>query len=100
MSAYDVTGATATVREFLDKTVADAHANGYVTTLYARRRELPAINSRNYMQRSFAERMAMNTPIQGTAADLIKIAMIRAHDALHAAGVKSPSRELASPLVR
>ena len=77
------------VREFLDKTVADAHANGYVTTLYGRRRELSAINSRNYMQRSFAERMAMNTPIQGTAADLIKIAMIRAHDALHAAGVKS-----------
>ena len=77
------------VREFLDKTVADAHANGFVTTLYGRRRDLPAIHSRNFMQRSFAERMAMNTPIQGTAADLIKIAMIRAHDALHAAGVKS-----------
>ena len=77
------------VREFLDKTVADAHANGYVTTLYGRRRELPALRSRNYMQRSFAERMAMNTPIQGTAADLIKIAMIRAHAALRAAGVKS-----------
>ena len=77
------------VREFLDKTVADAHESGYVTTLYGRRRELPAINSRNYMQRSFAERMAMNTPIQGTAADLIKIAMIRAHEALCAAGVKS-----------
>ena len=77
------------VRAFLDKMVADAHANGYVTTLYGRRRDLPAINSRNFMQRSFAERMAMNTPIQGTAADLIKIAMIRAYDALRAAGVKS-----------
>ena len=77
------------VREFLDKTVADAHANGFVTTLYGRRRDLPAIHSRNFMQRSFAERMAMNTPIQGTAADLIKIAMIRACDALRAAKVKS-----------
>ncbi|WP_315444719.1 DNA polymerase I [uncultured Selenomonas sp.] len=77
------------VREFLGKTVADARANGYVTTLYGRRRDLPALNSRNFMQRSFAERMAMNTPIQGTAADLIKIAMIRADEALRAAGVKS-----------
>lgn len=77
------------VREFLDKTVADAHTNGFVTTLYGRRRDLPAIHSRNYMQRSFAERMAMNTPIQGTAADLIKIAMIRAYDALRAAHVRS-----------
>ena len=77
------------VREFLDKTVADARANGYVTTLYGRRRDLPALNSRNFMQRSFAERMAMNTPIQGTAADLIKIAMIRADEALRAARVKS-----------
>ena len=77
------------VRTFLDKTVADAHRDGCVTTLYGRRRALPAINSRNFMQRSFAERMAMNTPIQGTAADLIKIAMIRADEALRAAHVKS-----------
>ena len=77
------------VREFLDKTVADAHMNGFVTTLYGRRRDLPAIHSRNFMQRSFAERMAMNTPIQGTAADLIKIAMIRADAALREAKVKS-----------
>ena len=77
------------VREFLDKIVANAHTNGYVTTLYGRRRELPALRSRNYMQRANAERMAMNTPIQGTAADLIKIAMLRAHEALRAAGVKS-----------
>ncbi|EGK60904.1 DNA-directed DNA polymerase I [Centipeda periodontii DSM 2778] len=77
------------VREFLDKTIADAHTNGSVTTLYGRRRDLPAIHSRNFMQRSFAERMAMNTPIQGTAADLIKIAMIRADEALRAADVRS-----------
>ena len=77
------------VREFLDKTVADAHTNGFVTTLYGRQRDLPAIHSRNFMQRSFAERMAMNTPIQGTAADLIKIAMIRADAALRKAKVKS-----------
>ena len=77
------------VREFLDKTIADAHANGFVTTLYGRRRDLPAIHSRNFMQRSFAERMAMNTPIQGTAADLIKIAMIRADEALRKEKVKS-----------
>ena len=77
------------VREFLDKTVANAHASGYVTTLYGRRRDLPALRSRNFMQRSFAERMAMNTPIQGTAADLIKIAMIRADAALRAADVRS-----------
>ena len=77
------------VRAFLDRVVADAHTNGFVTTLYGRRRALPAINSRNFMQRSNAERMAMNTPIQGTAADLIKIAMTRADAALRAAGVKS-----------
>ena len=77
------------VRAFLDKVVADAHRDGYVTTLYGRRRALPAINSRNFMQRSNAERMAMNTPIQGTAADLIKIAMIRADEALRAAKLKS-----------
>ena len=77
------------MRAFLDRVVAGAHTNGFVTTLYGRRRALPTINSRNFMQRSNAERMAMNTPIQGTAADLIKIAMIRADAALRAAGVKS-----------
>ena len=77
------------VRVFLDKLVADARESGFVTTLYGRRRALPALHSRNYMQRSNAERMAMNTPIQGTAADLIKMAMIRADAALHAAKLKS-----------
>ena len=77
------------VREFLDQLVAGARKSGFVTTLYGRRRALPALRSRNYMQRSNAERMAMNTPIQGTAADLIKMAMIRADAALRAAKLKS-----------
>ncbi len=66
------------VKKFLDATVAKAHEVGYVTTLFGRRRMLPAINSPNFNLRSFAERTAMNTPIQGTAADIIKLAMIRA----------------------
>jgi DNA polymerase-1 len=77
------------IRKFMDDTVAAAHETGSVTTLYGRRRELPAIKSRNFMQRSLAERMAMNTPIQGTAADIIKLAMIEAYHRLQEAGVKS-----------
>ena len=71
------------VKNFLDETVALAHKFGYVTTMFGRRRLLPAINSRNFNLRSLAERMAMNTPIQGTAADIIKLAMIRAEKNLH-----------------
>ena len=77
------------VKAFLDKTVEQAHQDGYVKTMFDRRRELAAINSRNFMQRSLAERMAMNTPIQGTAADIIKLAMISVYKELQAAGVKS-----------
>lgn len=77
------------VKAFIDRTVAEARDKGYVLTSYGRRRDLPAIRSRNYNLRSLAERMAMNTPIQGTAADIIKLAMIRAHRALKAAGLKS-----------
>ena len=77
------------VKAFIDKTVADAHTKGYVQTAFGRRRDLPAINSSNYMQRMLAERMAMNTPIQGTAADIIKVAMIRAHKMIKKAGLKS-----------
>lgn len=77
------------VRAFMDKVVAEAHETGYVTTMFGRRRELPAIKSRNYNQRMLAERMAMNTPIQGTAADVIKLAMIAAFRKLREAGVKS-----------
>ena len=77
------------VKKFMDDTVARAHETGSVQTLYGRRRELSAIKSRNFTQRSLAERMAMNTPIQGTAADIIKLAMIEAYKRLKEAGVKS-----------
>ena len=77
------------VRAFMDKVVAEAHETGYVTTMFGRRRELPAIKSHNFNQRMLAERMAMNTPIQGTAADVIKLAMIAAYHRLKEAGVKS-----------
>jgi DNA polymerase-1 len=65
------------VKTYLDRILADAKKKGYVTTLYNRRRYLPEINSSNRAARQFAERTAINTPIQGTAADLIKIAMNR-----------------------
>ena len=77
------------VKRFIDDTVEQAHKDGFVKTIFDRRRELPAINSRNFMQRSLAERMAMNTPIQGAAADIIKLAMIAVYHKLQAAGVKS-----------
>lgn len=63
--------------------IADAHKNGYVTTMLGRRRYLPDINSDNQRVREAAERTAINTPIQGTAADLIKIAMINIQRRLH-----------------
>lgn len=65
------------IKKFLDDTVKDAKENGYVTTMFGRRRPVPELSSSNFMQRSFGERVAMNSPIQGTAADIIKIAMIR-----------------------
>jgi DNA polymerase I len=70
------------VLNFKEKTLASARQNGYVSTLFGRRRYLPDINHKNRMIRGEAERMAVNTPIQGTAADLIKIAMIRIHERL------------------
>jgi len=77
------------VKEFLDRLVADAKEKGYTTTMFGRRRPIPELSSSNFMQRSFGERVAMNSPIQGTAADIIKIAMIRVWKALRAAGLKS-----------
>ncbi|MBQ8596956.1 MAG: DNA polymerase I, partial [Lachnospiraceae bacterium] len=65
------------VKQFLDQTVADAKEKGFIVTMYGRRRPVPELASSNFMQRSFGERVAMNSPIQGTAADIIKIAMIR-----------------------
>ncbi len=77
------------IKKFLDQAVADAKEKGYVTTMFGRRRPVPELKSSNFMQRSFGERVAMNAPIQGTAADIIKIAMIRVDEALRKAGMKS-----------
>lgn len=70
------------VREYMEKTVNDAVENGFVTTLFGRRRYIPELKAKNFNMRSFGERAAMNTPIQGTAADIIKIAMVKVCDAL------------------
>lgn len=77
------------IKTFLDGLVSGAKEQGYVTTMYGRRRPIPELKSSNYMQRSFGERVAMNSPIQGTAADIIKIAMIRVHDRLREEGLRS-----------
>ena len=77
------------VKEFIDKLVADAKEKGYTETLFGRRRPIPELSSSNFMQRSFGERVAMNAPIQGTAADIIKIAMIKVWKALKEEGLKS-----------
>ena len=85
----DYFGAFPGIRVWMDETLARVRAEGVVTTLHGRRRALPEINSGNGRIRSFAERVAVNTPIQGTAADLIKIAMIRIHDWLEASDLRS-----------
>ena len=77
------------IKEFLDRTVAEAKEKGVTKTLYGRIRPIPELSSSNYMQRQFGERVAMNAPIQGTAADIIKIAMIRVHDRLIRENYKS-----------
>lgn len=77
------------IKEFIDNTVADAKENGKTTTIYGRIRPIPELSSSNFMQRQFGERVAMNAPIQGTAADIIKIAMIRVHDRLIKEGYES-----------
>ena len=77
------------VKKFLDTMVESARKDGYVTTMYGRRRPIPELSSSNFMQRSFGERVAMNSPIQGTAADIMKIAMIRVWERLHREGLRS-----------
>ena len=77
------------VRRYINESIAHAHEKGYVATLYGRRRALPDINSRNGNLRSFSERNAINAPIQGTAADIIKIAMIRIYRRFKEAGLQS-----------
>ena len=77
------------IKEFLDSCVTEAKEKGYARTMFGRRRPMPELKSSNFMQRSFGERVAMNAPIQGTAADIIKIAMIRVSQRLKAEGLKS-----------
>ncbi len=77
------------VKSFLDELVVLGKEKGYVTTLFHRRRPVPELSSSNFMQRSFGERVAMNSPIQGTAADIIKIAMIRVNQTLKKQQLKS-----------
>ncbi len=77
------------VKTFLDTTVSNAKKNGYSSTIFYRRRPIPELSSSNFMTRSFGERVAMNSPIQGTAADIIKIAMINVNKELKKGGYKS-----------
>ena len=77
------------VRQYLDAMVAFARENGYVQTIFGRRRYIPELRERNFNIRAFGERTAANSPIQGSAADLIKIAMIRIDDALRTKGLES-----------
>ncbi|MBU3819907.1 MAG: DNA polymerase I [Candidatus Faecalibacterium intestinavium] len=77
------------VSGYMEKTIADAKANGYVSTLFGRRRALPELSSSNFNVRSSGERMARNTPIQGTAADVIKLAMVRVWRRLRDEGMES-----------
>lgn len=77
------------IKTFLDHAVTHAKEKGYVVTLFGRRRPVPELSSSNFMQRSFGERVAMNSPIQGAAADIIKIAMIRVNQRLKDQKMKS-----------
>jgi DNA polymerase-1 len=77
------------IKRFMDGAVAQGKAQGYVTTLFGRRRYLPELKSPNHNIRAFGERAAMNSPIQGTAADIIKLAMVAAHRALDAQGLRA-----------
>ena len=77
------------MKEFLDGLVRQGKETGEVKTMFGRIRPIPELSSNNYMQRQFGERVAMNSPIQGTAADIIKIAMVRVHDRLEREGLSS-----------
>ena len=77
------------VREYMERVVNEAKADGFVKTLYDRRRYLPELRSSNFNMRSFGERVALNMPIQGTAADIIKLAMVNVHKRLNAEGLKA-----------
>ena len=75
------------VKEYMDEQVENAQNNGFVTTLFGRKRYIPELKSKNYMVREFGKRVAMNSPIQGTAADIMKIAMIKCFDELKKAKI-------------
>lgn len=77
------------IKGFLDSKVQEGKENGYVATMFGRRRPVPELKSSNFMQRSFGERVAMNSPIQGTAADIIKIAMNRVYSRMKQEGLSS-----------
>ena len=77
------------VQKYIDETIKFAEENGYVKTQTGRRRQLRDINSRNRTLKNAAERLAMNSPIQGTAADMLKMAMIKVHHALREGGFKT-----------
>ena len=77
------------VRAYMSRVVEQGKADGYVSTLYHRRRWLPELKSSNFNMRSFGERVALNMPIQGTAADIIKLAMIRVDNRLRSEGLKA-----------
>jgi DNA polymerase I len=79
----------ANVAAFMASTIEQAKEQGYVTTLYGRRRQIPELRARNYAVRTLGERLAVNTVIQGTAADVMKLAMIRVYDALAAEGLRT-----------
>ena len=77
------------IKTFMEDTIKNGTKNGYVSTLWTRRRNMPELQSSNFMQRAAGERAAMNMPIQGTAADIIKLAMIKVHRALQEGGYRS-----------
>ena len=77
------------IHNFMDKVVKDAEEKGYVQTLYNRRRYIPELKSTNFNIRQFGKRVAMNTPIQGTAADIIKIAMVNVYKDMKKKNLKS-----------
>ena len=77
------------IKSFLDRLVSDAKENGFAETMFGRRRPVPELKSSNFMQRSFGERVAMNSPIQGSGADIMKIAMIRVWEELLRRGMRS-----------
>ena len=77
------------IKQYLDQAVKEAKSNGYTETIFKRRRYIPELASSNYQLMQFGERTAMNAPIQGSAADIIKKAMIDVNQALKTAGLKS-----------